>query len=167
MKSLVVKKEFYIDAEEREIPKAEPGMVVIKVAYASICGSDYLIWSGGPYLGLVPGHEFSGTIVDASDSDFKVGDAVCAIEMNPCGECFYCKNGMPNLCPTQMNDSPGISREGGYAEYVKVRTDMVRKLPENDTLLLGAICEPLSVSLHGCKQAGIKPGDRVLVWAAG
>ncbi len=167
MRSLEVSNSNVFQISEKDIPKAEPGMVVIKVAYASICGSDYHIWNGGPYLGLVPGHEFSGVIADAGDSDFQNGDKVCAMEINPCGVCSYCLNGQPNLCPSQMNNSPGISCDGGYAEYVKVRSDMVRKIPSDCSLLLGAICEPLAVSYHGCRQADIQSGDKVLIWGAG
>lgn len=168
MKTVAMKDKMKFEVQEKAVPAAEPGKVVIKVASASICGSDYMFWLGAVgEAGLTPGHEFSGTIFDAGDSDFEVGDRVCVIEMNACGECPQCKSGNPNLCSRQMIQSPGISIDGGYAEYVLVRSDMVRKLPDNVSFKEGAIAEPIAVSFHGAKMAQIRKGDHVLVWGAG
>ena len=67
--------------EERNTPKFDNGKVVFRVNSCGICGSDIHYWvSGGP-VGLVMGHEFSGTVVEpGSRSDLKVGDRITALE---------------------------------------------------------------------------------------
>ena len=167
MKAVIVDKPGQFKVVERDIPRAESGKVVIKVAYASICGSDAIYWSGDLMLGHSLGHEFSGTIWDPGTSDFQKGDRVCAMELNPCGNCPACRSGRVNICPGLMKGAPGISTDGAYAEYVAVRQDMVRRLPEGVSLQAAAMAEPLAVSYHGVRRAGIRGGERLLVWGDG
>ena len=66
-----------IAVSEKPVPKAESGHALIKVSYAGICGSDWhMVWGNGVRAGqnAVAGHEFSGVIVDPSDTHFKAGD---------------------------------------------------------------------------------------------
>lgn len=152
---------------DREIPAAVDGRVVIKVDYAAICGSDRIYWETDLMLGHTLGHEFAGTIHDPGSSRFRVGQRVVAMELNPCGTCSSCLEGRFNICPSLMKDSPGISMDGGQAEYVAVRQDMVRLVPEKTSQKLAAITEPVAVAYHGVKRAGIRGGERLLVIGAG
>lgn len=153
--------------EDRPIPTAGDGQVVIRVDYAAICGSDRIYWETDLMLGRSLGHEFAGTIHDPGTSDFQVGERVAAMELNPCGKCPACRAGRPNICPSLMSDSPGISVDGGQAEYVAVRQDMVRRVPQGVSQKLAAIAEPVSVAYHGVRRADIRGGERVLVIGAG
>lgn len=156
---------------EKPIPKADDKKSVIKVSHAGICGSDlHLIWGYGYGAGtnFVIGHEFSGTIAEASPNcDFKVGDRVTAMEIDSCLECDACKAGKHQLCPHVLEGGPGIGSDGGYAEYVAVRSDMIRKIPDNVSLLQGAMVEPVAISMHGACVAGVKEGSTVLVTGGG
>lgn len=167
MRAIVVKKKGEFALVEREKPKAEGNLVVVKVAATTICGSDIAYWKSDLMLDKVLGHEFAGTVEDGGNSDFKAGDAVCGIELNPCGTCPQCLEGKPNICPSQMNEAPGITRDGSYAEYVAVRADMLRHIPKGVSMEEACLAEPISVAYHGVARAKIAKGDRVLIVGGG
>ena len=50
--------------------------------------------------------------------------------------------------------------DGAFSEYVSVRGDFVCELPDDVPLELGAITEPVAVSLHGVKYCNIQPAMR-------
>lgn len=167
MRAVIVDKVRSLKVVEREMPKLEGNLVLVKVAYSSICGSDLGYWKGELMLGRALGHEFSGTVADPGSSGFQVGEEVCGMELNPCGKCAYCQAGQPNICPHQMDDAPGITRDGSYAEYVAVRADMLRRVPEGVSLVEAALAEPVSVSYHGVNRAQIQKGERVIIMGGG
>lgn len=167
MKSVVVSGFRSFDLVERPKPEVSPKRVILKTKYAAICGSDNMFWSSEDYAGMCPGHEFSGYIEDPGEFPFKKGQRVCAAEFNPCGACEFCKSGREQLCVQMMMDNPGVSMDGAFGEYVSVRGDFVHVLPDDVPMQLGAIVEPVAVSLHGVKYCNIQPGDSVLVWGNG
>jgi threonine dehydrogenase-like Zn-dependent dehydrogenase len=167
MKALVVVSKSKIECKQIDDPKPNGEKVLIKVSYAGICGSDIGFWERGDSAGAC-GHEFSGVIVDpGSSKTLKAGDRVTAMEISPCLKCDLCVAGDVNVCKMVMADSPGISASGGMAEYVLVRSDMVRALPDNVDDILGAMTEPAAVSMHAVRRAGIGKGSRVLILGAG
>ncbi len=165
MKSLIINPIHNFEMVEKEKPKASEGRVILKTKYVAICGSDNMLWNA--YQGMSIGHEFSGYIEDPGDFPFKKGARVCAAEFNPCGQCKFCKNGQEHLCRQMMVDNPGVSMDGAFSEYFSVRGDFVCELPDDVPLELGAIAEPVAVSLHGVKYCNIQPGDAVLIWGNG
>lgn len=168
MRALIIEDIKKLAVAELPRPETDGSKAIIKVAYAGICGSDVGFWSRGMFKGTAPGHEFSGTIVDPGNSTaLKAGDRVTAMEITPCLECRTCREGYVNVCPSAMADSPGIGRNGGMAEYVAVRTDMVRKLPEEVSDIEGALVEPTAVSMHAVRLTGVSQGSRVLVTGSG
>lgn len=169
----LIEKEKYAVIEKDE-PELRDGFVKVKVHKAGICGSDvHLYWKVGHLAGInyVEGHEFSGEIVDAGDSDYKVGDRVVIVDISPCFDCEYCNTGRYQLCDDVFKEVPGLaldgSIDGGFGEYAICRSDMVRKLPDNISYVEGAMVEPLAISYHACKKAGVKKGDKVLVTGGG
>jgi len=60
-----------------------------------------------------------------------------------------------------------VTYDGGYAEFCKVKAELAIRLPGGLSPQEGAFMEPLSCCLHGIDQAGIKPGNRVVVLGAG
>ena len=165
MKSLIVTPPHNFEMVEKEIPKAADGRVVLKTKYVAICGSDNMLWKTAQGMSL--GHEFSGYIEDPGTFPFKKGARVCAAEFNPCGKCKFCRNGQEQLCKQMMVDNPGVTMDGAFSEYVSVRGDFVCELPDDVPMELGAITEPVAVSLHGVKYCNIQPGDPVLIWGNG
>ncbi len=161
--------------EITEIEKPEPDgeNVIIQVSACGICGSDFHYWEIGVGMdgkpGLIMGHEFCGRIDDPGGrKELSVGERVTALPLNPCGNCESCRSGLLNICMEGMKrPNPGNNSPGAYAEYIRVRPDMVRKLPDSVSDKEAALIEPAAVSLHAVRQARVGLGDRVLVTGGG
>ena len=154
--------------EEPELTPA-PDEVVLKVASCGICGTDRAIFRGDVPLEtpIVLGHEYSGTIV-ATGSEVRslaLGERICVDPNVTCGSCVYCRRGLSHLC--QHLSPLGITRHGGFAEYCAVPAAYAYPLPDTVSLEAGALIEPLACTLRGLEQAGIEPGDAVVILGAG
>lgn len=117
---------------------------------------------------MVLGHESAGVVSAIGDSvtTLKVGDRVALEPGVPCRRCPYCKAGAYNLC-VAMAFAATPPFDGTLCRTYKLPADFCYKLPEKMSLKEGALIEPLSVAVHISKQAGIKPGDSVVVFGAG
>jgi 2-desacetyl-2-hydroxyethyl bacteriochlorophyllide A dehydrogenase len=145
--------------------------VLIKVAYAGICGSDLAIVAGKhprATAPLVMGHEFAGTIAalpPGLETGLQVGDRVTVYPLLWCGECYVCQMGLPHVCRNLR--LIGIDRDGAFAEYVLAAADTLFKLPDSLTDREGALVEPLAVCIHGASMSRLQVGDTVVVTGAG
>jgi len=154
-------------------PEADGENVVIQVSACGICGSDLHYWEIGVGMdgqpGLIMGHEFCGCIDDpGSRKDLSAGDRVTALPLNPCGNCDTCRRGLLNICMEGMKrPNPGNNSPGAYAEYIMVRPDMVRKLPDSISDKEAVLIEPAAVALHAVRQARLALGDSVLITGGG
>jgi (R,R)-butanediol dehydrogenase / meso-butanediol dehydrogenase / diacetyl reductase len=167
MKSIIYRGAQDVRFEEKSQPELGGDEVLIKVAYAGICGSDMNIYQGvhpRAKAPLVMGHEFSGTIV-AGHPTLAVGTPVTVYPLLSCGHCEPCLNGYAHVCNTLK--LIGIDCDGAMAEYVKVPVDKVMELPKTLSLKLGAFLEPLAVGVHAVRRSGYRPGDRAVVFGAG
>jgi L-iditol 2-dehydrogenase len=160
--------------EETDVPEIGPGELLIKVGTALTCGTDVKTYKRGHPLLIKQtpalfGHEYAGTIevVGEGVEDFKVGMRVVATNSAPCGECFFCKKDMPNLC-AKLKDS---LVNGAFAEYIRVPEGIVRwnthQIPDSLSYRDAALTEPLACVVHGIEESNIKPGDSVVVIGAG
>jgi L-iditol 2-dehydrogenase len=160
--------------EEVDIPEIGPGELLVKVGTALTCGTDVKTYKRGhPVLiKQIPslfGHEYAGTIeaVGEGVKDFKVGMRVVATNSAPCGDCFYCKRDMPNLC-TWLKDN---LVNGAFAEYIRVPEPIVRwnthQIPDSLSFRDAALTEPLACVVHGIEESNIRLGDTVVVIGAG
>jgi 2-desacetyl-2-hydroxyethyl bacteriochlorophyllide A dehydrogenase len=61
----------------------------------------------------------------------------------------------------------GLVKNGGYAEYVKVHKNTVRRLPDELSDIEGAIVEPAAVAFHTLTLSGVDENSRVLITGAG
>lgn len=167
--TLVAPKKF--EMIEKDIPVAEDNKVVIKISKTGICGSDiHMIWATGYGAGtnFVIGHEFCGVISDPGNStNFKIGDRVVAMEIDSCLNCKYCNSGHENICDHVLDGGPGIGTDGGYGQYVAVREDMVRLIPDSVSDILAAMVEPAAISLHGVNLAKVEKDTNVFITGAG
>ena len=158
---------------EIESPESDGNNVIIRVSLCGICGSDLHYWEAGWGMGgvtdLILGHEFCGTIIDpGSRKDLLSGERVTALPLDPCGYCETCLAGFPNICLNALKRSiPGNNSPGAFAEYLKLRPDMVRKLPDSISDAEASMIEPSAVALHAIHQAGVRAGDRVLIIGGG
>ncbi|UTW14302.1 2,3-butanediol dehydrogenase [Marinobacterium rhizophilum] len=168
--------------EDVPLPSApQPGWVQIKVHWCGICGSDLHEYVAGPVFipveeahpltGLkgqcILGHEFSGEIVALGDGvkGFAAGERVAADACQHCGDCWYCKQGLYNICENLA--FTGLMNNGAFAEYVNIPANLLYKLPDGFPTEAGALIEPLAVGMHAVKKAGSLVGQTVVVVGAG
>ena len=156
--------------EVADVPVPEVGAkeVLLRVHYCGICGSDLEAYHTGMYEpGVVFGHEFAGQIVQVGEKveNWEKGDAVVVNDAIPCGRCGPCRQNKPTLCDDLV--MPGITLNGGMAEYAVIPAQALHKLPEGVSLRQGALVEPLAVALHGVRRSALQSGDEVMVMGAG
>ena len=169
MKALVIEKPGHVTVKEVEDPEPGRREVLVKVKACGICGTDMHIFRGELKVKypVIPGHEISGEVVSLGRdvASFKTGDRV-AIDPNiSCGECHYCRNGMPHFCENW--EAIGIHRPGGYAEYVVAPVKNVYKIPSGLSLEAAALAEPVACCIHGQDFLDIKFGDIVAIFGLG
>ena len=171
MKAAVLREYGKIQVEEVDLPVISGNEVLIKNGYASICGSDQHIFKGEFHprtkLPLIPGHEFSGTIVHAGKDVTRVkeGDKVAVDHIKWCVVCPACKRGHYPACTSLK--LVGIDLDGGFAEYIAVNESMVYKIPPSVDLRMAALVEVLSIGFHAANRAGIQNGDVIAIFGAG
>ncbi|MDY5023172.1 MAG: zinc-dependent alcohol dehydrogenase family protein [Blautia sp.] len=158
--------------EEVADKKIAEDEVLIQVKYCGICGTDIHIFNGdgGSFEvnpPLIPGHEFSGLVVETGSAvkNVKPGDKVSGDPNVMCGKCYYCKNSMEHFCTD--NIGVGTTVDGGFAEYVAMKASHVYKVPDSLDYMTAAMSEPMSCCLHGIDLCNIKPGSTVMVIGGG
>jgi NADPH:quinone reductase-like Zn-dependent oxidoreductase len=150
--------------DEYRDPVAEVGEVVVRVKACALNQVDMLLLDGRfpPPEGLphVNGCEVTG-VVEGS------GKRVIIFPGFSCGTCEFCLRGERTVC--LRYGYLGAHKDGGYAELVKAPAANVLPLPEAISFEAGAAL-PLAflTSWHALvAQADLKPGQTVLVQAAG
>ncbi|MTI62142.1 MAG: zinc-binding dehydrogenase [Firmicutes bacterium] len=154
-----------IEVDEPEIRNEDE--LKIKIYGSGICGSELHEYQDPPKekidLPKILGHEYSGTIVDKGSrvKGLEIGDRVIAESSAGCEKCIYCRSGYTNLCPSRE----GIS--GSFTDYIVVPSRYVYKLPDNISLDLALLSEPLACVINGLEKTKIKQGDLVVVIGPG
>ena len=132
-------------------PKADE--VLVRVKYASLCGSDVKLFNGtytaSHKYPIVIGHEWVGTVVKSgpeSSKKFSIGDIVTGDCSAYCNSCMYCRKDNRNHCISV--EKKGITQDGCCAQYIIVNPQhlyLCNKLPDIKAL---ALVEPLAVSVE-------------------
>ena len=176
MRALVYRGPRDLRVEERPLPEPGPGEVLLRVGACGICGTDLRIAAGrhrayGPGTVRVPGHEIAGTVAASGDGvGLREGTPAFVAPNVGCGRCPACLEGSVNLCRTP--EALGMTRDGGFAEYVLVERDMVDQgnvltLDEPADAAAIALVEPLACALRGSNACRIREGDVVIIVGAG
>jgi threonine dehydrogenase-like Zn-dependent dehydrogenase len=174
MKSLVWEAPRSMVLREQPEPQAAADEVVIKVAFAGICGSELSGYLGHNALRVPPlvmGHEFSGEIVEmgaaatAANPTLHQGQPVTVNPLYCTGESELQRRGLAQLCPTRR--LVGAHRPGAFAEYVSVPAKAVLPLPEGVSLRTGALTEPVGCAVRIGELAGDVQGKSCLIIGAG
>lgn len=175
MKALVLVEYNRFELQDVPIPTIADDEVLIAVRACSICGSDVHGMDGTTGRRRPPiimGHEAAGVVADCGSAvgDLNVGDAVAFDSMLPCGRCWFCVRGRPNLCDSRK--VLGVSCEefrcqGALADYVAVPRRIVFRLPSALPFEHAAMAEPVSVGLHALGRATPRLGDAAVVIGAG
>ncbi|SDI92850.1 zinc-dependent alcohol dehydrogenase [Alteribacillus bidgolensis] len=158
-----------VQVNEENIPHLNDKEALVKVAYAGICGTDMMIYSGAhPRAAppLIMGHEFSGYVKEVKGLDrIKPGDRVTINPLISCGKCYACSIGQNHICNNLKY--LGIDRNGGFAEYVSVPANNLFLLDDSVSDEEGALTEPLAVAVHSIRKSSMRIGDVVVILGAG
>lgn len=169
MKAIVFPAAQTISFETVPDPACGDDDVVVKVAHSGICGTDIHIYRG-EYMSdfpLIPGHEFGGEVVEVGKNvtDVVLGDRVVVDPNIYCNHCDFCRNEQANHCSNLS--VVGVTRNGGFAEYVDVPAKSVYKIPTDFTNTQAAFVEPLACVVWALKRMRVNPADRILIFGSG
>lgn len=169
-RAVVIKNKHQAAFEEIPLPEIKPGDILIKVNYTGICRTDLEVYDGslGYYQDglakypIVPGHEFSGEIMQIGANNrfrerFKIGEKVV-------GECILSRGGK-----MQKREVGVINYNGSYGKFIVVPGDHIHKIPEALDSKIACLVEPLAVVLRGIKKISghLKQDSRIAVMGAG
>lgn len=148
----------------------QKGEVRLKMAYVGVCGTDVHIYHGKMDARVKPpqiiGHEVSGIIDELGEgvTDWKVGENVTVRPLNP-GIEMPADNGFRHI--GQNLKFIGIDSAGGMQQYWNVPAFTLHKLPENLSLQLGAMIEPLAVACHDVRLGEVAAGENAIIIGGG
>lgn len=175
MKAAVFEKLGEMQVREVPLQPCGDGDILVKVHACGICGGDIRNFATGLRYGIksqVMGHEFTGTVVEkgAEVIRFAIGDLVALAPDVSCGSCWYCKQGLVNLC--ENHRMVGTNWPGGFAEYVHLSAEIlahgfVHHLPDGVSLTDGCLSEPASSVIASQERVGICQDSSVLILGDG
>ena len=128
---------------ERTMDDLDPGDVTVRVAYSSVNYKDALAATGkGKILrrpSCIGGIDFAGTVISSSDPRYAKGDAVL----------------------TASGEYVGVSSDGGYSRYARVKGDWIAKVPKGlslwEAMAFGTAGYTAGIAIVRMEQAGLKP----------
>jgi threonine dehydrogenase-like Zn-dependent dehydrogenase len=117
--------------------------------------------------GRLFGHEFCGTVVDVGErvTSFVEDDRAYAPGKIPCGECRQCATGFELHCPDKTYI--GYDIPGALSEYVALPAEPLCVVPDDVSDAEAAALQPLASTALCVEEAGIVPGDVVVVIGTG
>lgn len=169
MKALVLEDIAKIEYKDVPNPVIKSGEVLLKVKACGICSSDIprIFTTGTYHFPTIPGHEFSGQIVDcASDVDKSlIGKNAAVFPLLPCRKCDSCK--IEEYARCSNYNYFGSRCDGGFSEYISVPVWNLVLCPDDIPYTSAAMCEPASVAKHCVDTGEIKDGDTVTIIGTG
>jgi alcohol dehydrogenase, propanol-preferring len=160
----------FVEIEDVRRPSLDPGHLLLRVSACGVCRTDLHIVEGDlPALktDLIPGHQIVGEVMDGATAELPLKARVGVSWMGGVdGNCWYCRHGMENLC-----DEPtftGYTVNGGYAEYVSVRSDFAVPLPAglDDVHVAPLLCAGI-IGFRSLRVADVDQGERVGLFGFG
>ena len=146
--------------EETEEPKLKEGEVLIHVTRCGVCHTELDEIEGRtppPHLPVVLGHQVVGVVEEGENKGQRVGVAWIA---SACGKCHHCLAGNENLC----NEFQATGRDvnGGYAEYMKIRSEFVYPIPDplSDSEAAPLLCAG-AIGYRSLRLSNIRDGQNL------
>jgi L-iditol 2-dehydrogenase len=172
MKAAVLYGREDVRVERVDIPKLEPGDLLMRTQVALTCGTDAKVFRRGYHAKMIVppavfGHEVAGIVEEVGPGveGFEPGMPVVAANSAPCGDCYYCRHDMPNLCDDLL------FWNGAYAEFARIPARVVKKnlltLEPGVTFRDAAMVEPLACVVRGVEESWIGRGQSVTVIGTG
>jgi L-iditol 2-dehydrogenase len=164
-----------INVREVLIPQCEDDGVLVRVEACGICGGDIRNFHSGLRAGVekqIIGHEIAGVVeeVGCKVTRFKAGDRVALAPDVSCGECYYCKRGLVNICVNHR--MLGTHWAGGFGQYVYLpaivlNRGFVEHIPEGMSFDDAAMAEPASSVIACQEMINVTLGDTVVIFGDG
>jgi L-iditol 2-dehydrogenase len=162
-----------LEIVERPDPAPGEGQLLIEPTAVGICGTDIEVFDGSlayfrmgiAEYPIVPGHEWTGTVVDvgAGVRGFSAGDRVVGEVAIGCGICVRCLAGRRHLC-ARRTETGIVHMDGAMATRMVFPAAFAHRVELEPRA--GALVEPTSVALHAVRRGRVA-GQRVLVVGAG
>jgi 2-desacetyl-2-hydroxyethyl bacteriochlorophyllide A dehydrogenase len=157
---------------QKEIPEPKGHEVLLKVHACGVCHGDAIVRQGyfpGLQYPRTPGHEVVGTIAKlGSESHYwKVGQRVgVGWRGGHCYHCNSCLKGEFWACESPL--ATGISTDGGYAEYMVARMEVLTAIPDELSSVEAAplLCAG-ATTLGALKSSSVKGGDLIAIQGFG
>jgi D-arabinose 1-dehydrogenase-like Zn-dependent alcohol dehydrogenase len=161
-----------LELVEREIPQPGPGDARVRVEACGVCHSDAVVRAGhlpGMTFPVVPGHEVAGVIDALGDgvAGWEVGDRVGVGWFGGnCGHCEFCRRGQLMWCV--HGSIPGVTRDGGYADYLVVPASALALIPDAVPAEEAApmLCAGVT-TFNALRHSGARAGDLVAILGIG
>lgn len=169
-----------------------PAEVLVRIAAAGVCHSDYTVFCGDLPLPvpMVLGHEGAGVVeaVGPGVDSVQVGDHVVLSWISPCRHCALCLSGHPELCRIAARAAehgvlPGggsrfrlgqdpvyqFSVTGAFTERTVVPASSVVPIPPGIGLEAAALlgCSVLTGIGAVWRTAALRPGESMAVFGTG
>ncbi|HVV07930.1 alcohol dehydrogenase catalytic domain-containing protein [Amycolatopsis sp.] len=160
-------------------PVPEPGHALVRVQAAGICQTDVHVRASSVEMipaGTILGHEIAGTVaeINAPDSLLAVGGQVVVHPVWSCGVCRMCVAGRENACRNTAGRSspaptPGVSVNGGLAEYVSVPVSALVPADGLDPAFAAVLPDAGLVPFHSLNAVRdlLRPGSTAVVIGIG
>lgn len=152
------------------------GDVIVRIGGAGLCRTDLHIIEGvwkekvEVELPYILGHENAGWVEDVGPgvTTIKPGDAVIVHPVITCGLCRACRAGEDMHCVDLQ--FPGITQNGGFAEYLRTGERAVIKLPEGlEPRAIAPYADAGITAYRAAKRAAkhLYPGTRTAIIGVG
>jgi len=155
------------------MPEPGPGHVRIKVHACGVCHSDSLTKEGifpGINYPRIPGHEVAGVLDIIGDgvNGWKPGQRVgVGWYGGHCSYCQSCRRGDFITCQIDPK-YPGISYDGGYAEYMIAPASALALIPDALSFVdAGPLMCAGITTYNSLRRSGAMPGDVVAILGIG
>jgi NAD+-dependent secondary alcohol dehydrogenase Adh1 len=150
--------------------------VIVRIGGAGVCRTDLHIIEGiwrakvDVQLPYTLGHENAGWVEAIGDAVTSVreGDAVIVHPLRTCGLCSACRRGEDMYC--ENGEFPGISTDGGFAQYLRTSERALIKLAEGvDPVDVAPHADAGITAYRAAKKAArlLRPGDSAVVIGVG
>ena len=161
-----------LEIVERPIPEPGPGEARVRVQACGVCHSDAFTVEGlfpGIAYPISPGHEIAG-VIDAlgeGTEPWRVGQRVgVGWYGGHCGHCDRCRRGDFVTCRNAR--IPGISYDGGYAEYMVAPVQALALIPgELGAVEAGPLLCAGITTYNALRNSGARAGDLVAILGIG
>lgn len=158
---------------DTSVPKVGVGEVLLKVRYASICGSDVHLYQWKPWMAehikeipRIVGHETAGEVVAVGEgvTEVQVGDFVVLETHIACGSCYQCRTGRMHVCRNLK--ILGFDIDGSFAEFIKVPARNCWKVPPSIPKEWASLMEPMGNAVDTVLAEPIA-GQRIAILGCG